>query len=167
MYICTPVWFSITNNLRLLANPRYPSVALNHYVAITGWPGAENNTRAGPTAAWIMGVYVQRDMGLAGIGFANLRNLRCEQVFDSSIDTFQLAAVFAPGSNPNATRNCFQVWTVRTEQRSVRYGVFIMIFGSSLGANYRCFQQIATIEPWKGQAIPGAFTYVLFLVPQK
>ena len=24
-------------------------------LAITGWPGAENNTRAGPTAAWIMG----------------------------------------------------------------------------------------------------------------
>ena len=106
-------------------------------LAITGWPGAENNTRAGPTAAWIMGVYVQRDMGLAGIGFANLRNLRCEQVFDSSIDTFQLAAVFAPGSNPNATPNCFQVWTMRTDQRSVRYGVFIMIFGSSLGAILR------------------------------
>ena len=50
-------------------------------LAITGWPGAENNTRAGPTAAWIMGVYFQRDMGLAGIGFANLRNLRCEQVW--------------------------------------------------------------------------------------
>ena len=41
-------------------------------LAITGRPCAEDNTRAGPTAAWIRGVYVQTDMDLAGIGYANL-----------------------------------------------------------------------------------------------